>query len=284
MRAATRHAQGPCRGNACIEAGELRAGAEGPLWGPGSRAAGATGPCAGAGTAAREGAKGPRRGGVAREVAGGPCRRGRGKGRHREQGPRGGGCAARGDRAGAAPPGSRAPGATPPRGRAQEPHARGAARQGEEGEGKREGEREREREGEAHLRVQIRRSPSPKPRAPWGEREMGEEVATWEKPNERKRSGEGGTGGGARVGAPGARRVGPGWARLGRARSHRGSKTHDMRNHRSESKRKTKFATRRDEHAIKHDIRQRNMLQHDATPMTLRFCLHTIWTPVTIFL
>jgi hypothetical protein len=83
---------------------------------------------------------------------------------------------------------------------------------------------------------------------------------------------------------PGARRARPGWARLGRARSHHGSKTHDTRNHRSESKRKMKFTTRRDEHAIKHDIRQRNMLRPDATPMTLRFCLHMIWTPVAILL
>jgi hypothetical protein len=83
---------------------------------------------------------------------------------------------------------------------------------------------------------------------------------------------------------PGARRARPGWARLGRARSHHGSKTHDTRNHKSESKRKMKFTTRRDEHAIKHDIRQRNMLRPDATPMTLRFCLHMIWTPVAILL
>jgi hypothetical protein len=29
---------------------------------------------------------------------------------------------------------------------------------------------------------------------------------------------------------------------------------------------------------------QENMLQHDATPMTLRFCLHMARTPVTILL
>jgi hypothetical protein len=42
------------------------------------------------------------------------------------------------------------------------------------------------------------------------------------------------------AGAPGAR--GPG---LGRARPHRGTKTHDAHNHRSESNRETKSAMRR---------------------------------------
>jgi hypothetical protein len=37
-------------------------------------------------------------------------------------------------------------------------------------------------------------------------------------------------------------------------------------------------------HTTNHDIRQRNMLQHDATPMTLRFCLHMTRTPITILL
>jgi hypothetical protein len=30
------------------------------------------------------------------------------------------------------------------------------------------------------------------------------------------------------------------------------------------------------------DIKQRNVLRHDATPMTLRFCSYTTRTPVTI--
>jgi hypothetical protein len=85
-------------------------------------------------------------------------------------------------------------------------------------------------------------------------------------------------------------RAGSGWAGLGRARLSRArlgrtvGQNHDTLNRRSESKRETEIVMRRDEHAIKHYIRQRNMLRHDATPMTLRFCLHTIWTTVAILL
>jgi hypothetical protein len=61
-------------------------------------------------------------------------------------------------------------------------------------------------------------------------------------------------------------------------------KTHDTHNHQSESDRELKSATGRDEHATNHDIRQRYMLQHDATPMTFRFCLHMTRTLVTILL
>jgi hypothetical protein len=81
-------------------------------------------------------------------------------------------------------------------------------------------------------------------------------------------------GGGARAwggqGAPGARgpdRAGSGWVTSQ-------VETHDTHNHQSESDREPKSKTGRDEHVTNHDIRQRNMLQHDATPMTLRFCLH----------
>jgi hypothetical protein len=93
-------------------------------------------------------------------------------------------------------------------------------------------------------------------------------------------------GGGAHRGGHGARGA---RAELGRAVSgwagpHRGSKPRGTHNHRSESKREMEITTRRDEHTIKHYIRQRNMLRHDTTPMTLRFCLHTIWTPVTTLL
>jgi hypothetical protein len=64
-----------------------------------------------------------------------------------------------------------------------------------------------------------------------------------------------------------AGRTGPGWvtSRI---------KVHDTHNHQSESGREPKSETGRDEHTTNHDIGQRNMLQHDATPMTFRFCLH----------
>jgi hypothetical protein len=41
-----------------------------------------------------------------------------------------------------------------------------------------------------------------------------------------------------------------------------------------------KTETRLGKHAIEHDIRQRNMIRHDATPCQLRFCLHVIRTRV----
>jgi hypothetical protein len=77
------------------------------------------------------------------------------------------------------------------------------------------------------------------------------------------------------------------WAELGRARLGWVTprvKTHDTHNHQSESYREPKSETGRDEHTTNHDIRQRNMLQHDATPLTFRFCLHMTRTPVTILL
>jgi hypothetical protein len=100
---------------------------------------------------------------------------------------------------------------------------------------------------------------------------------------------EKGSGGGGRAwggpGAPGARgpdRAGPGRAGPGWVTSW--IKTHDTHNHQSESDREPKTKMAQDEHASNHDIRQRNMLRHDATPMTLRFCLHMTQTPVTILL
>jgi hypothetical protein len=82
---------------------------------------------------------------------------------------------------------------------------------------------------------------------------------------------------GARGARAGLGRTGPGWvtSRI---------ETHDTHNHQSESGREPKSETGRDEHATNHDIRQRNMLQLDATPMTFRFCLHMTRTPVTILL
>jgi hypothetical protein len=82
---------------------------------------------------------------------------------------------------------------------------------------------------------------------------------------------------GARGARAGLGRTGQGWVtpRV---------KTHDMHNHQSEFDHELKSQTGRDEHATNQYIRQRNMLQHDATPMTFRFCLHMTSTPVTIFL
>jgi hypothetical protein len=100
-----------------------------------------------------------------------------------------------------------------------------------------------------------------------GERGGREEVVTRENQMREgeEEGGAHGEGTGAR-GAPG--QIGPGWAGLGRAGSRHGAKTHDTHNHQSESDGEPKSETRRDEHAIKHDIRQRNMLRHDATLMT----------------
>jgi hypothetical protein len=70
----------------------------------------------------------------------------------------------------------------------------------------------------------------------------------------------------------GGARAGLGWAGPGWVTSR--IKTHDTHNHQSESDREPKSETRRDEHTTNHDIIQRNMLQHDATPMTFWFCLH----------
>jgi hypothetical protein len=86
-----------------------------------------------------------------------------------------------------------------------------------------------------------------------------------------------GRAGGARGTRAGLGRTRPGWVtpRV---------KTHDTHNHHSESDREPKSQTGRDEHVTNHYIKQRNMLHHDATPMTFKFCLHMTQTPVTILL
>jgi hypothetical protein len=92
---------------------------------------------------------------------------------------------------------------------------------------------------------------------------------------------------GARMGAEALGARGPDWAGPGQAGPGWVTprvKTHDMHDHQSESDREPKSKKERDKHATNHDIRQRNMLQHDAIPMTLRFCLHMTRTPVTILL
>jgi hypothetical protein len=94
--------------------------------------------------------------------------------------------------------------------------------------------------------------------------------------------GEGGAHGsrGARGARAGLGRTEPGWAGLGHTAVQNPRHAQPPIGIRSEPK----SEMGRDEHATNHDIRQRNMLQHDATPMTFRFCLHVTWTPVTILL
>jgi hypothetical protein len=80
----------------------------------------------------------------------------------------------------------------------------------------------------------------------------------------REREGEGGAHGGfGRQGRAGLGRAGLGWAG-----PLRGSKTHDARGPLNEIKSRIEIrnGTRRT-----FNIRQRNVLRHDATPMTLRF-------------
>jgi hypothetical protein len=72
---------------------------------------------------------------------------------------------------------------------------------------------------------------------------------------------------GARGARAGPGQAGPGWA------TPRIKKESDC---------EPKSEIGRDEHTTNHDIRQRNMLRHDATPMTLRFCLYVTLTPITI--
>src|SRR5688572_14836821 len=108
------------------------------------------------------------------------------------------------------------------------------------------------------------------------ERDQGEGARAWGGQGARAWGGQG---------APWARGpswAGPGWARPSLVTPR--VKTHDTHDHQSKSDREPKSETGRDEHATNHDIRQRNMLQHDATPMTLMFCLHMTQTPVTILL
>jgi hypothetical protein len=82
---------------------------------------------------------------------------------------------------------------------------------------------------------------------------------------------EGAHGGVGRQGRAGPGRTGPaglGWAGLGWAEPLRGLKTHDVRGPLNgiKSQIEIRNGTRRTL-----NIRQRNVLRHDATPMTLRF-------------
>jgi hypothetical protein len=133
----------------------------------------------------------------------------------------------------------------------------GVARRGGEGEGKRERERESEREsggeytsGSKFGDHRLQNLGHHRGR----ERGGGEEVAAQENQMRERERREGPQGGG--TGARDARARAD-RAELGRAGSRRGAKTHDTHNHRSESDHEPKSKTRRDEHAIKHDIRQK---------------------------
>jgi hypothetical protein len=97
------------------------------------------------------------------------------------------------------------------------------------------------------------------------------EVTTREKSNESNGSRGGGRMGWA--GAPGAR--GPNRAGLGHTVDR--NPRHERPLNRIQSRTEIRNGTRRTR-----DIRQRNVLWHDATPMTLKFCLYMTRTPVTI--
>jgi hypothetical protein len=90
-----------------------------------------------------------------------------------------------------------------------------------------------------------------------------------EKSNETNGSG----GGGARMGWAGAR--GPDRAELGHTADRNPRHARPLNG--IQSRTEIQNGTRRT-----HDIRQRNALRHDATPMTLKFCLYMTRTLVTI--
>jgi hypothetical protein len=105
---------------------------------------------------------------------------------------------------------------------------------------------------------------------------MGErEVAAREKSNEANGSWRGGRawGGLGRLGRAG--RTGPGWARMGHIVDRNLRHARPLNGLQSQTENRN--GTRRTR-----DIRQRNALQHDATPKTLRFCLYMTRTLVTV--
>jgi hypothetical protein len=81
---------------------------------------------------------------------------------------------------------------------------------------------------------------------------------------ERERGAHGGVRG-ARA-APG--RAGQGWAGQGQARSGRGSKTHGGHDHGSETNRESRFEQGKTDARLNTTSDKRNMLRHDAIPMT----------------
>jgi hypothetical protein len=102
-----------------------------------------------------------------------------------------------------------------------------------------------------------------------GERDREREVTAREKSNEPNRSGGGGAWGGqGRQGRAG--RTGPGHIADQNPRHARLLNGVQSRTEICNGTRRTR------------DIRQRNALRHDATPMTLRFCLYMTRTPAFI--
>jgi hypothetical protein len=160
----------------------------------------------------------------------------------------------------------------------------GAEGGAERGQGGRAGEkkgrerREREREGEGENSppwIQIPAISTPNPRAPQGERERWKrerEVTAWEKSNETN-----GSGGGARAWGGQGARVARGPDRAGLGHNANQNPRHARPLNGIQSRTEIRNGTRRTR-----DIKQRNVLRHDATPMTLRFCLYMTRTPVTI--
>jgi hypothetical protein len=154
----------------------------------------------------------------------------------------------------------------PRRGAAPRGGANGAAPRGRAG-GRAHGERgRRERRGEAGAHLGIRRSAETihriTPRAKEVEEREREVVAREKKMRLREEGAHGGWG--ARGRAPG-----PGWGGLGHGPGQTAGRAGDPlhawpQNENNIANQKPK----RDGHAIRHNIRQRNMLRHDATPMS----------------
>jgi hypothetical protein len=80
---------------------------------------------------------------------------------------------------------------------------------------------------------------------------------------------------GARGARAGPGRTGLGWVGLGRIADRNPRHARPLNG--NQSRTEIRNGTRRTR-----DIRQRNVLRHDATPMTLRFCLYMTRTPVAI--
>jgi hypothetical protein len=146
-------------------------------------------------------------------------------------------------------------------------------------QGKKKGGGGREREGKGRGKTHLRGSKFLRSRLQTlghhGERERWKEreVTAWEKSTEPNGSGGGGTqreGRGARDA-----RAGPGWAGLGHIADRNPRQARPLNG--LQSRTEIRDRTRRTR-----DIRQRIALRHDATPMTLRFCLYMTRTPVTI--
>jgi hypothetical protein len=160
-------------------------------------------------------------------------------------------------------------------------------RRGAQGKKKERGRRERGRGrgGEnSPPGIQIPVISTPNPRAPQGERGGRGRGRLLHGRNQmsQKDLGKGGGawGKGGALGAHGPDRAGLGWAGLDWAGlDHNADQNprHARPSSGLQSRTENRDGTRRTR-----NIRQRNALRHDATPMTLRFCLYMTRTPVTI--